>query len=556
MNKFIQFKTDISHIQLPPQFTFPHNYTPHLIAEIASKELQEYLLNKASFTHDFGVLNPENPTALGKMFGVLVVKNSKDEIGYLAAFSGKIDESNLHKHFVPPVFDILDKDGFYKKTENEISIINTTIHELENDKEYLHNQKEYDKHQKKYSESLQTEKLKIKKRQQERKQEFKRQLISLEKEKAVQLQQHINQLKINESFYLREYEEYLDNKLQHLAIKVKKTVEKVELLKEKRAQKSAWVQQKIFKCYSFVNSKLDRKNLLDLFTNSKQNIPAGAGDCCAPKLLQYAFLNHFTPICMAEFWWGKPLQSSVRKHTYYYPACIGKCKPILTHMLNGINVEENPIFKELKAAKDIKILFEDEAISVIHKPVDLLSVSGNEVEDSIYTRIKKLYPNATGPLIVHRLDMSTSGILLIAKTKEAHKFLQEQFKDKTIKKRYVALLDGIISERKGTISLPLKVDFHHRPKQMVCFEHGKPAKTKWEVIDIQNNQTKINLYPITGRTHQLRMHMAHHSGLNTPIVGDDLYGKKANRLHLHAAYIGFIHPTSKKWVEFYNEAEF
>jgi len=193
---------------------------------------------------------------------------------------------------------------------------------------------------------------------------------------------------------------------------------------------------------------------------------------------------------------------------------------------------------------------------VIHKPAEFLSVPGIHIQDSVYTRIKHKYPNITGPIIVHRLDMSTSGILLIAKNKKAHKELQRQFITKTVKKRYEALLDGDLKETTGSIDLPLRVDLNDRPRQLVCYEHGKPAHTNWEVLERKAGKTRVHLFPISGRTHQLRVHASHKLGLNMPIVGDDLYGKKANRLHLHAAAIEFTHPTTKEKMIFHKKAEF
>ena len=259
---------------------------------------------------------------------------------------------------------------------------------------------------------------------------------------------------------------------------------------------------------------------------------------------------------MAEFWWGKSPNSEIRKHKNFYPACQGRCKPILTHMLEGIEMEENPMLENSSNEKDIKIIFEDDAIVVLNKPAELLSVPGKEINDSVLVRVKNLYPNATGPLIVHRLDMSTSGIMLFTKTKKANKILQNQFIERTIKKRYVALLDGIIKENEGEINLPLRVDLDDRPRQLVCDIYGKPAKTKWKVIDRKNNTTRIHFYPITGRTHQLRVHASHSLGLNTPIMGDDLYGKKSNRLHLHAEFIEFTHPITKKKTSFTVDSNF
>ena len=540
MTKFISFSSDISNIELPKKFDYPYNYSPHTLAKIATKELQEYLSSQTDFIHNFGIKNPDDENALGKMFGVLVVQQQDGILGYLAAFSGKLAETTQHKHFVPPVFDVLDINGFYPKTEEQLNTLNSEITLLENSTEFKKAEKIYQRTQKIHEKLLSEEQTKIKQRR------------KLRKESA----QQNNQLNINEEFYLREYEVYLLDKIEPLKKAYFQLKNKIDQLKEQRANLSAWAQQEIFKQYQFLNVENKTTNLLTIFKDSTQNIPAGAGDCCAPKLLQYAFKHQLKPVCMAEFWWGKPLKTSIRKHQYFYPACTGKCKPILTHMLEGVSIDKNPLEAQLKEKKEIEILYEDADLLVINKPHDLLSVAGKEIKDSVYSRIQKLYPNATGPLVVHRLDMSTSGILLIAKSEAIYKALQAQFINKTIQKRYVALLDGVLKEGEGKIDLPLRVDLNDRPKQLVCYEHGKKALTQWETIEAIGTKTKVYFYPITGRTHQLRVHAAHQLGLNTPIVGDDLYGKKSNRLYLHAEKITFKHPTSKKEVSFTAPAPF
>ena len=261
------------------------------------------------------------------------------------------------------------------------------------------------------------------------------------------------------------------------------------------------------------------------------------------------------PIAMAEFWWGMSPDSEVRVHKQFYPACRGKCEPILAHMLEGIEVEENPMLSQAEV-KDLEIVFEDDWLLLINKPADFLSVPGKELKDSVLERIKINYPSATGPLLVHRLDMSTSGLLLVAKTEDVYKNLQKQFIQRKVRKTYLALLEGIVNEKEGNIDLPLRVDLEDRPKQMVCYEHGKNALTEFKVLEIKDNKTWIKFYPITGRTHQLRVHAAHHLGLNCPIVGDDLYGTKAQRLHLHAAQIEFTHPITKDKMVVDCEADF
>jgi tRNA pseudouridine32 synthase/23S rRNA pseudouridine746 synthase len=350
---------------------------------------------------------------------------------------------------------------------------------------------------------------------------------------------------------------YWDHNLKPIKDKLAVFTNKITLLKEQRKSKSVALQQYISEQYQFLNSKKEIKNLAELFTKtSVQNLPAGSGECAAPKLLQYAFLNDLKPIAMAEFWWGESPNKEIRKHQQFYPACQGKCKPILTHMLSGIEMDTNPLLQNPAIGKELETIFEDEQLIVIYKPNEFLSVPGIHIQDSVYSRIKQQVKNISGPIIVHRLDMSTSGLLVLAKNKESHKFLQNQFINRTVKKRYTALLDGIIKEDRGSINLPLRVDLDDRPRQLVCNEHGKPAKTIWEVIERKNGKTKVHFYPISGRTHQLRVHASHVLGLNAPIVGDDLYGIKSNRLHLHADTLEFSHPTTKQKMIFKKKSDF
>lgn len=539
MTKLHPFTTEVSAIKLPKEFDYPHNYEPHPIAKIAAKELQEYLIQQQVNSPIFNIETQQ----VGKMFGILVVTTPENTLGYLAAFSGKLGTTHQHDYFVPPVFDILAPNGFYLQTEQYLNTLTQKFEELESDEKYLQIKKDYLHLSEKHGKALDEEREKIKKRRKQRKHNG-----------AID-----NQANINEEFYLREYELYLNQKIDHLKTEYNKFESQLQYILQERAQLSANVQQQIFKAYSFLNSNGHQKDLLAVFNTETQNIPAGAGDCCAPKLLQYAFKHQLTPIAMAEFWWGKPLATAIRKHARFYPACNGKCKPILQHMLTGIPVAPNPLLLQLKAPKELPVLFEDDYIVAINKPEEFLSVSGSELLPSVESIMKEKYPTATGPLIVHRLDMSTSGILLIAKTKEIHMALQRQFINKQavslnstneqnmpIKKRYVAILNGLLEKTSGSIELPLRVDFHERPKQLVCFERGKKALTHWETISVTDHHTRVHFYPITGRTHQLRVHAAHYLGLNTPILGDELYGTKTNRLYLHAEQLIFTHPVSGK----------
>ena len=320
-------------------------------------------------------------------------------------------------------------------------------------------------------------------------------------------------------------------------------------------QMSQELQLWLFHQYRMLNAKGETKDLVDIWQdyhcsprirNRYPLPPGGTGDCCAPKLLQYAFSHGLRPVCMAEFWWGPSPKSEIRHHGQFYPACRGKCKPILTWMLQGLDVDPNP--EETGASHlTIEVIYQDTTLAVINKPSGLLSVPGRTEDHSVATIAMERWP---GSLPVHRLDMGTSGLMVIAKTKEAYVSLQEQFVKRTVKKRYIALVEGIVKEPKGRITLPLIFDPMNRPRQMVDYQRGKSAVTEYEVLDARDGRTLLALYPHTGRTHQLRMHCAHPDGLGSPIVGDELYGHKAERLCLHCDQIEFAHPVTGERMSF------
>lgn len=556
MNYFQHFKENISAIALPKKFTFPFYYEPHLLSKIAVKEVQEYLENQTDFEHNFGLNSNLNELPIGKMFGVLVVKNQQNEIGYLAAFSGKLADKSLPEKFVPPVFNMRTEGSFYIKGEDEIGEINKQIGSLKKDETYLALKKLVKKTSTIIADDLELQRKKMKASKINRRIRKKKAKENQNNEAFKILIKKLEQESFNNQFFYKELHEYYESKIEKDRKSLANFELKIASLKKERKDKSAILQQTLFEKYQFLNKNKVLKGLNTIFNNPQIKPPAGAGECSAPKLLQYAFANDLTPISMAEFWWGISPNSEIRKHKNYYPACQGRCKPILSHMLEGLKMDANLLLQNLSEKQDLEIIFEDETLIVVHKPAELLSVPGKEIKDSVYTRIKEKYPEATGPIIVHRLDMSTSGILVLTKTKEANKIMQSQFIKRTIKKRYVALLDGNIKENEGTINLPLRVDLDDRPKQLVCYEHGRNAETNWKVIKRENDKTLVYFYPITGRTHQLRVHAAHKNGLNTPIIGDDLYGKKENRLHLHAEFIAFIHPTTKEKMTFKIDAPF
>jgi tRNA pseudouridine32 synthase / 23S rRNA pseudouridine746 synthase len=553
-NFFIGFQESINDYSLPERFTFPFYYDPHPLCLLAAKELQHHLVHQREWVHNFGIEEGKEGMVIGKMFGVLVVQNKEGKIGYLAAFSGKLADQNHHDKFVPPVFDILQEDGFFKKGSETLNRINRQIEKLEAAPDFIACNALLESEIKTSLTQLAEQKQHMKAAKKARK--IRRQ------EAAKVLPLHLfhkleEELKLEsqmESIFLKNLTVQWKTRIAECQKTLDRYLEEITSLKNERKKKSANLQKQLFEQYQFLNQKGEKKSLNDIFQEVAP--PAGSGECAAPKLLQYAFLHQMKPLALAEFWWGQAPNAEIRKHAHFYPACRGKCEPILAHMLNGIEMDDNPLLENTAKGKEIEIVYEDDLLLVINKPAEFLSVPGKTIFDSVYERMKIKFPTATGPLIVHRLDMSTSGLMLIAKTKEVNKFLQRQFIKRTIKKRYVALLEGIISEEEGAIDLPLRVDLDDRPRQLVCYEYGKPAQTKWKVISRSDNQTRVHFFPLTGRTHQLRVHAAHSLGLNTPIVGDDLYGNKADRLHLHAASIEFMHPVSREIMKVEIEADF
>ena len=310
----------------------------------------------------------------------------------------------------------------------------------------------------------------------------------------------------------------------------------------------------LFQQYRLLNARGETKDLVEIWQDyhSAPRIrsryplpPGGTGDCCAPKLLQYAYLHHLTPVCMAEFWWGESPKSLIRHHGQFYPACRGKCKPVLTWMLQGLDVDPHTDAADA-VYPEPAIIYEDEAMAVLSKPAGMLSVPGKTDDDSVAAWAQRRWP---GALLVHRLDMLTSGILLAAKTMEVYQQLQQQFTDRTVKKKYLAIVEGSPAKEHGIIDLPLASDPMNRPLQVVDLENGKRAITEYRVLQA-GQHSLLALWPHTGRTHQLRMHCAHPEGLGCPIVGDELYGRKADRLYLQAQAISFVHPTTGKRMHF------
>lgn len=539
-----RFTTSITDIPLPERFTYPFCYTPHPLCILAAKEVQSYLTRQTAWKDEL---------RQGKMFGVLIVQTEHGETGYLAAFSGILAGKNLHPFFVPPVYDLLQPQGFFKIEEENISSINRNIRQLENDKAYAALSAELARTIQSAENILATAKAQLKEAKTAREQRRKEKELNAQEEAEL-----IRESQFQKAEYKR-LERSWKARITTLQTQTEDWERRISALKSERKTRSAALQQKLFEQFGMLNYRGEVKNLCEIFGQTVHKTPpAGAGECAAPKLLQQAYLHGWKPIAMAEFWWGDSPKTEIRHHGHYYPACKEKCEPILQHMLQGLQVEENPMLKRMQVpSQNLEIVYEDPWLSVINKPAGMLSVPGKEDAVSVYSLMREQYPEADGPLTVHRLDMATSGLMLIAKTKRVHQNLQAQFKNRLVRKRYVALLEGIVPKDKGTVDLPLCLNPLDRPRQMVHTEHGKPAITDYQVLErLDGKRTRIAFYPRTGRTHQLRIHAAHPLGLHCPIIGDELYGEKADRLYLHAEYLEFTHPITGETVRITKEAEF
>ena len=495
MSTFLHTFSNFEQISLPKQFTYPFHYTPHPLCVQAAEEVQTYLQSRTDW-HD--------ELQQGKMFGVLIVRTPEGETGYLAAFSGNLAGSNHHAFFVPPVYDLLNPEGYFKQEEARISEINRILSNnppLKGGRGMFISQEE--------KESIKHPPTPFKGGE------------------------HLEQNDIN-------------------------------TLKEERKNRSIALQQWIFRQFRLRNALGEEQDINGIFAQyAHRNPPAGTGECAAPKLLQHAYLHGYRPLAMAEFWWGNSPKGEIRRHGHYYPSCRHKCEPILAFMLQGLDVEPNPLLASLTDPTLLETVYEDEYLLVVNKPAGMLSVPGKTGQASVLTILQERYPEATGPILVHRLDMATSGLLLAAKDKDVHQQLQAQFEGRSVKKRYIALLEGTPKnkEPKGFIRLPMRPDYDNRPLQMVDFEFGKPAVTRYEILPPSQGgqgglRSRIAYYPETGRTHQLRVHSAHPDGMDAPIVGDPLYGQPSDRLYLHAETLEFRHPATNRIIRITKEAPF
>ena len=596
-------------IPSPRQFTYPFCYEVDPLAEAASLELQRYIADADLMSTEKGC---------GKMFGVLVVEYEDEsgalQRGFLAAYSGLLGGRNDWPYFVPPVFDAQQPDGHFKRTEREISAINREIAAIEHDPEYLQSVEQHEQTKKRLQAEVDAFKAEVDAAKARRDARRKSGEPLSEEEQAEMIRE--SQFMKAELRRRRKAMEQANSTLHipHSTF--------LKSLQRKRKQMSDELQRWLFAAYRMLNAKGEERDLIDIFREYTHAMPpAGAGDCCAPKLLQYAYLHHLRPVCMAEFWWGESPASEIRHHLHYYPACRSKCLPILTHMLKGLDVAPNPLAQKRHSAEP-RVLYADEYIMVVDKPAGMLSVPGkaesvrSEFSDSANISVEEYFANLQLPTnsqftteqftigeadnsklkiqnskflkAAHRLDMDTSGLLVLARTEQAYVELQRQFASRETVKRYEAVLSGVPTQNSKlktqnsstqpsgcleAISLPLIADINDRPRQRVDMEHGKPALTLYNIVEVRavdantavayttkkvdKRRTLVHLYPKTGRTHQLRVHCAHPLGLACPILGDPLYGtERADRMYLHAAELTFRHPITGEPMHFLSPSGF
>ena len=518
---------------LPPErFTFPFAYSPHPLVEQAAAEVMAYLEARSCESAEWKE---------GKMFGVLVVEVRPGELAFLAAYSGLLLGRNDLPYFVPAVYDFLHPGSYFKERDAEISAINRAVATLERNEDFR-------------AARLQLQELKA-----EAQREIASYQLLMQEEKRKRNERRLTgNLSAEEEAELVRQSQYFKGNLTRLKKQYRERIERAEsivhnyeeqlthLCEERRSMSDA-LQTWIFKQFQMLNIQGERKDLVEIFAQTPQGIPpAGAGECALPKLLQYAFTHGLRPLCFGEFWWGASPRNEVRAQGQFYPSCLSKCKPILAHMLEGMPLDPNPIEDLQRSVTDqLTIIYEDDSLVAVNKPSGMLSVPGLTGIPSAYEQLLDSRPDL---MVVHRLDMATSGVLIFTKTKEAHYELQRQFSEREAKKRYIADVAGPVTQESGLISLPLRMDPLNRPRQVVDHKDGKPAVTHFKKLAEHSTSdgiiTRLALSPQTGRTHQLRLHCAHAEGLATPIIGDELYGTKADRLHLHAELLVLKHPTT------------
>ena len=537
MSKFHRFEQEVDGVEMPRQFTWPFHYVPARLSVLAAEQVMRDVATRGDWAAELQA---------GKMLGVLVVHDRVGELGFLAAYSGNLCGRNDHDYFVPPVYDLLQPDGEFRRGEAAITAINHEIERLEQSAEltYLTQQHQLMQHER--DEAIAAYKRQMAMSKVERDKCRAQGGLTADERQALLAESQFQKAELKR--LRRHHEQILSEASQKLA----EFQSRINRLKAERKRRSEALQERIFHLFVMRNARGECKDLMEIWDGALP--PSGAGECCAPKLLQYAYRQGLQPVCMAEFWYGQSPVGEVRHHGHYYPACRSKCLPILTFMLQGLDVEPNPLSVPTEC-DGLDIAYDDEWMSIVRKPAGMLSQPGKLLDDSVETHYRSR-GDVCGPVVVHRLDQETSGLLVLAKNKTVHQALQDLFASRRVTKTYVALLNGDVPDSEGIIDLPLRPDVADRPRQMVDSVEGKPSITRWRVLERSGGITRVALQPLTGRTHQLRVHCSHPLGLNAPIVGDMLYGTASSRLMLHAWRLQFVHPITGQEIDITWESPF
>lgn len=513
---------------------------PHPVVTALALELQTTLKG--------GVIAPGFSTRLldrpegGKMFGVLLVRGPDGRIGALQAFSGQIGGTWEVPGFVPPLFDALARQQLEPASDVTVKRLTSALEELSASPAL----KEARASLASADARLATERATAKALKLERQDARRLRREALAEGDEAGRRALATESRLEEKAYRAQQAVWRTTR-DAAALPLARLERRKAAIERLRRLVSQESMRQIHDTYVLQSVSGKRATLRTLFAPGEP--PWGTGDCAAPKLVGYAIEHGFTPLALAEFWWGPPPPSGARVEGVFFPACKEKCGPLLPFLLDGVAQAPRKTWRPRPVADDeLVTVHEDRRVVVVAKPAGLLSVPARDeaVEDSVWARLRRRYPSARGPLLVHRLDLDTSGLLVAALDEEAYRHLQAQFVSRSVHKAYVAWLDGLLADEEGTVSLPLRVDLEQRPRQVVDSVHGREAITSWRVLERSGGKTRVALFPRTGRTHQLRAHAAHPGGLGAAIVGDRLYGIPGPRLMLHAETLRFVHPDGRE----------
>ncbi|MCC5636623.1 RluA family pseudouridine synthase [Nostoc sp. CHAB 5844] len=480
----------------------------------------------------------------GKMYGVLLVESPTGEQQVIKAFSGWLNGQSVVEGWVPP---IPGREAVALTEAQTLAALDTIKQELIT-LQQLPERRQYEILSGEFEQQLQV--MSDRQRDCRFQRQEKRQLLcqTLTGEVLTLALAQLDEASRRDGIERRQLKRQRDAVLQPLQQLIAAADARIKELKQQRKTLSRQLQAQMHAAYSLMNFFGQSLTLQQLMPDG---LPTGTGDCSAPKLLHYAATHHLKPLAMAEFWWGKSSGDKIQGE--FYGACAERCQPLMGFLLSGIrpNPPAFPAWEGGVLSPSPRrgvwgevIIYQDEWLIAVNKPAGLLSVPGRyrDTQDSVVSRLRNLLADGMNLVAVHRLDQETSGILLIARDRNIHRHLSQQFQQRQVHKVYEAILAGAVTKNQGVIELPLWGDPQNRPYQQVNWQRGKPSVTQFQVIAKADEYTRVEFIPLTGRTHQLRVHAA--VGLGMVILGDRLYGccAETSRLHLHARELSFYHP--------------